>query len=154
MNLHPRYIHIFTDGATLVHKSKTGGWSAVILFKDKKKEIKGAKADTTNNIMELLACIKALENIRTNHIPIKIYSDSTYVVNGMNEWRFNWQTNGWKSSKNKVKNRELWEQLISLSEKQDDIEFIWVRGHDGEEWNERADHLATTAIEEFLQKKE
>jgi len=154
MNLHPRYIHIFTDGATLVHKSKTGGWSAIILYKDKMKEIKGAKADTTNNIMELLACIKALENIRTNHIPIKIYSDSTYVVNGMNEWRFNWQTNGWKSSKNKVKNRELWEQLISLSEKQDDIEFIWVRGHDGEEWNERADHLATTAIEEFLQKKE
>jgi ribonuclease HI len=152
MKLHPRYIHIFTDGAAMVHKSKTGGWSAVILYKEKMKEIMGAIADTTNNQMEILACVKALEKIKTNNIPIKIYSDSTYVVNGMNEWRFTWQTNGWKSAKKKVKNRDLWEQLISLSEKQDDIEFIWLKGHDGHEWNERADTLASIAIENFLQK--
>jgi ribonuclease HI len=148
--LHHKYIHIFTDGACLIHKSKTGGWSAVILYQDKTKEIKGTEERSTNNRMELMACVKALEKIKTSHIPIKIYSDSTYVVNGMNEWRFNWQNNGWKTNKKGVKNREVWEQLITLAEKQDDIEFIWLRGHDGNQYNERADQLATLAIDEFL----
>lgn len=121
-----------------------------MLYKEKVKEIWGAIGNSTNNKMELLACIKALASIKTNHIPIKIYSDSTYVVNGMNEWRFNWQINGWKSSKKSVKNRDLWEELITLAEKQDDIEFLWLKGHDGNEYNERADQLATLAIDEFL----
>jgi ribonuclease HI len=114
------------------------------------KEIKGAEERSTNNRMELMACVKALEKIKTSHIPIKIYSDSTYVVNGMNEWRFNWQNNGWKTNKKSVKNREVWEQLITLAEKQDDIEFLWLKGHDGNKYNERADQLATLAIDEFL----
>jgi ribonuclease HI len=151
--LNPKYIHIFCDGASLVHKGRTGGWGAVLLYKEKKKEISGAVKTTTNNKMELLACIKALEELNTTSIPVKIYSDSAYVIDGMNEWRFNWQLNGWKSNKKNIKNRELWEQLISLSEKQDDIEFVKVKGHAGVEWNEKADVLATEAIEKYLNKE-
>jgi ribonuclease HI len=153
MFLHPQYIHIFCDGASLVHKSKVSGWGAVILYKELKKEIKGAIPVGTNNQMEILACIKALEQIKTTHIPIKVYSDSAYVIDGMNEWIFNWQLNGWKTNKKGVKNRELWEELIALSEKQDDIEFVKVKGHAGNKWNEVADGLATIAIENFLSKE-
>jgi ribonuclease HI len=150
--LNNQYIHIYCDGASLVHKGKVGGWSAVILYNEAITEIHGAEDNTTNNKMELKACIKALEEIKTTEIPIKIYSDSAYVIDGMNEWRFNWQVNGWKSNKRKVKNRDLWESLIELSEKQDDIEFVKVKGHAGVKWNERADELATNAIEEYLMK--
>ena len=153
MFLHSHYIHIFCDGASLVHKGKTGGWAGVILYKEHKKEIKGAVPVATNNQMELLACIKALEQIKTTNIPIKVYSDSAYVIDGMNEWIYNWQLNGWKTNKKGVKNKELWLQLIALSEKQDDIEFVKVKGHAGNEWNEKADRLATEAIENFLSKE-
>ncbi len=153
MLLHTKYIHIFTDGASLIHKSKVGGWSAILLYKEMKKEIMGADANSTNNQMELKACIKALEQIKTTHIPIKLYSDSSYVVDGMNEWRFNWQLNGWKSNKKKIKNRELWEELIRLSERQDEMEFIKVKGHAGVELNERADELCSLAMEEFLKER-
>jgi ribonuclease HI len=151
--LHSHYIHIFCDGASLVHKGKTGGWAGVILYKEYKKEIKGAVPVATNNQMELLACIKALQQIKTTHIPIKVYSDSAYVIDGMNEWIYNWQLNGWKTNKKGVKNKELWVELIALSEKQDDIEFVKVKGHAGNKWNERADRLATEAIENFLTKE-
>ena len=154
MHLNNNYIHIFTDGASLVHKNKLSGWGAVLLYKDLIKEICGVEPNSTNNKMELKACIKALEQIKTNHIPIKIYSDSTYVVNGMNEWIYNWQLNGWKSNKQKIKNKELWEELYSLSQKQDDVEFVKVKGHAGIKWNERADELCTNAIDEYKQDKE
>jgi ribonuclease HI len=152
MFLNPNYIHIFTDGASLVHKSKTGGWSAVILYKEEIKEIKGAVHTATNNQMEILACIKSLEEIKTIDVPIKIYSDSAYVVNGMNEWIFKWQLNDWKTNKKMVKNKELWKELIKLTELQEDIEFLKVKGHAGIKWNERADELATIAIENYLNK--
>lgn len=133
----------------MVHKSKLGSWSAVLLYKDLYKEISGVVENTTNNQMEIKACIKALEQIKTTHIPIKIYSDSSYVVNGMNEWIFNWQLNDWKSNKKKVKNRELWEELFDLTQKQDEVEFVKVKGHAGVEWNERADQLCTSALAEY-----
>jgi ribonuclease HI len=151
MQLKPNTIHIFCDGASLVHKGKTGGWGSVLLYNGKSKEINGAMRNSTNNQMELLACIKALEIVHTTNIPIEIYSDSAYVINGMNDWRFKWQRNGWKTNKNSIKNRELWETLISLVEKQDDVTFTKVKGHAGITYNEKADELATNAIEEFLQ---
>lgn len=153
MDLHFNYIHIFTDGASMIHKSKVGGWSAVMIYREKIKEIYGANSNSTNNQMELKACIKALERIKTTHIPIKVYSDSSYVVDGMNEWRFNWQINGWKSNKKNVKNRDLWEELITATEKQDEVEFVKVKGHAGVQWNERADELCSIAIEEFLSER-
>jgi ribonuclease HI len=146
MQLDSNSIHIFTDGASLVHKGKIGGWSAVIVHQDTINEISGAKPNTTNNRMELYACIKALEVIDNKIIPIKIYSDSSYVVDGMNEWRFNWIANNWK----RIKNRELWERLILLASEKLDVSFIKVKGHAGIPLNERADELATNSIEEYL----
>lgn len=151
MELDHKSIHIFCDGASLVHKGKVGGWSAVMIYKNEIREISGAVDKTTNNQMELLACIKALEKIKTSHLPINLYSDSSYVIDGMNEWRYNWIANGWKSNKKSVKNRELWERLISLANEQNDLTFVKVKGHAGVEYNERADELATNAIQDFLE---
>ncbi|WP_368857068.1 ribonuclease HI [Neobacillus paridis] len=127
-----------------------GGWGVVFKYKDKVKEMYGGEKNTTNNIMELTAAIKALEAIKTTNIPIQMYIDSAYVINGMNEWIHGWIKNNWKKSNKKpVENKELWIKLNDLRNKQSSVEFIKVKGHDGVELNELADTLANKGMDEL-----
>ncbi len=139
-------VTIYTDGACSGNPGP-GGWGAVLMYKDKKKEISGAQKNTTNNIMELTAVIEALKLLK---YPCKVdlYSDSAYVVNGFEKgWIYNWVKNNWKTSDKKpVKNKELWEELYKLT-KIHEVKFIKVKGHADNEFNNRCDQLATGAIE-------
>ena len=138
-------VTIYTDGACSGNPGP-GGWGAILIYGENKKEISGAKCDTTNNIMEITAVIEALKLLKFE-CDVKIYSDSAYVVNAFNQgWIYNWQKNNWKTAgKDPVKNRELWEELYNLTQKHK-IEFIKVKGHSDNEFNNRCDFLATTAI--------
>lgn len=123
-----------------------GGWGAVLIYGDNKKEISGAKNNTTNNIMEITAVVEALKLLK-EECEVDVYSDSAYVVNCFNQkWIYNWQKNNWKTAtKEPVKNRELWEELYSLTQKHKVI-FHKVKGHNTNELNNRCDYLATSAI--------
>lgn len=146
-------IIIYTDGACHVHKSKAGGYGAVLKYKDYIKKIHGGERNTSNNRMELKAVIEALKCIKTTHIPIEIYSDSQLIVRCFQEnWYHNWIYNNWNSAKSKVKNPDLWKELISLVENQDDINFYKVKAHAGIELNELADDLANIGLE-MIEKK-
>lgn len=142
-------VTIYTDGACSGNPGP-GGWGALLMFEGNKKEISGAKQDTTNNIMELTAVIEALKLLKFD-CEVDLYSDSSYVVNAfLQGWIFNWRKNNWKTaSKEPVKNRELWEELYSLTQKHK-VNFIKVKGHSDNEFNNRCDHLATSAIKELL----
>jgi ribonuclease HI len=150
------YVEIYTDGSSSNNKTFCGGWSAILLYKDKEKQIYGGEPPKeTNQTMEMLGVIKALEELRTTRIPVRIYSDSAYIVNCFKEqWYVNWRKNGWRNAKKKpVENKELWERMIELFEKQNDIAFCKVKGHDGDKYNEIADKLAVKGryeIEEEL----
>ena len=139
-----KYI-IYTDGACSGNPGP-GGWGAVILDKDnKQKNISGSEENTTNNRMELSAAIMALEEVNMNS-EITIYTDSTYVKNGITEWVLKWKENGWKNSnKEPVKNKDLWEKLVNLCE-QNTINWKWVKAHASNKYNNLADELATKAI--------
>jgi len=136
---------IYTDGACSGNPGP-GGWGAVILDQnDKQKNISGSEKNTTNNRMELLAAIMSLKKIKTNS-EVVIFTDSTYVKNGITEWMKNWKKNGWKnSSKKPVKNKDLWEKLDKLCEA-NSVSWKWVKGHSTNEFNNLADELATKAI--------
>ena len=135
---------IYTDGAC-VGNPGPGGWAAVLLIENEKKEIFGGTKLTTNNRMELMAVIKALENVKFNS-RIKIYTDSQYVKNGITIWITTWKNKNWKTSSNKeVKNRDLWEKLDKLASHYE-IRWEWIRGHSGNIKNEIADQLARSAI--------
>lgn len=123
-----------------------GGWGAILMCKDYQKEIFGAKQDTTNNVMELTAVIEALKLVKYP-CNIKIYSDSAYVVNAfLQGWIFNWLKKGWKTADGKpVKNKELWEILYHFTQIHN-IEFIKVKGHANNTFNNRCDELARNAI--------
>ena len=141
-------IKIYTDGACSGNPGK-GGWGAILLYGDKEKRINGFDPETTNNKMELKAVIEALKIIKKN-IKIEIHTDSIYVKDGITKWIFAWKKNDWKNSKKqKVKNSELWQELDSLVQKYD-IDFFWVKGHNGDKYNEIADELARKAIEQNL----
>lgn len=146
---------IYTDGGCRGNQSEDniGGWGAHLQFNDYKHEIYGGVKNTTNNKMELMACIKALEAIKGEkhrHFPVEIYADSAYVVNGMNSWTKNWIKNGWVNSKKKpVENQDLWKRLLELSNYHDDIKFLKVKGHADNEGNNRADELANIAMDEL-----
>lgn len=145
-------IIIYCDGACSGNQfaENVGGWGAVLNYKDHHKEVYGGEKNTTNNIMELTAVIKALETVKTNNIPVEVYADSAYVVNGMNEWICGWIKKNWKKSNKKpVENKELWMKLNELSNKQLDIKFMKVKGHDGVELNELADTLANKGMDEI-----
>lgn len=134
MNTHMKNrLLIATDGACSGNgrELSPGGFGAVLLFGEHKKEIFGGSPNTTNNIMEIKACIEALKSIKKPNIPTTVYSDSAYVVNCINQkWYMGWRRNGWLNSKKEpVENRELWEELLKLYEKFLDIEFIKVKGH-------------------------
>ena len=136
---------IYTDGACSGNPGP-GGWGSILMYKDKIKEISGGMKDTTNNVMELTAVIEALKLLKFN-CNVKLYSDSAYVVNAFNQkWIYVWMKNGWKNSnKEPVKNKELWEELYSLT-KIHNVEFIKVKGHADNKYNNRCDELARKAI--------
>ena len=136
-------VEIFTDGACVPNPGP-GGWGAVLRYKDKEKRISGSDPDTTNNKMELTAAIEGLAAL-TRPSRVIIYTDSTYLRNGITKWVAGWQANGWKTKDKKpVKNADLWRRLIE-EEQRNQVEWRWVKGHAGDHYNEIADELATTA---------
>ena len=133
-------IDIYTDGACLGNPGP-GGWGAILIWKNHEKELAGGEANTTNNRMELLAAIKALEAVKAAH-PINLTSDSTYLRDGITRWIHKWRKNGWKTANKKpVLNQDLWQELDALTQ-QYDIAWHWVKGHSGHPLNERCDALA------------
>ena len=136
-------ITIYTDGSCLTNPG-SGGWAAIINENNNKKIISGNEKNTTNNRMELLAPINALKEVKSGP-KIKIYTDSQYVKNGITEWINTWLNNDWKTSKKEdVKNKDLWIELYNLT-KFLDIQWIWVKAHDGNPLNEEVDLLARKA---------
>ena len=136
---------IYTDGACSGNPGP-GGWGAILIYKNTKKEISGGEKNTTNNIMEITAVIEAIKLLKYTCL-VEIYSDSAYVVNAFNQkWIEKWKKNNWKTSgKEQVKNKELWEELSSLVQKHK-VTFIKVKGHADNENNNRCDELARNAI--------
>ena len=138
-------VTIYTDGACSGNPGP-GGWGSILMIGENKKEISGGEKNTTNNIMELTAVIKALQLLK-RPCNVDLYSDSAYVVNAfLQNWIFGWIKNGWiNSNKEEVKNKELWQELISLT-KIHNVTFHKVKGHDDNEYNNRCDELARNAI--------
>jgi len=137
-------INIYTDGACKGNPGP-GGWGALILQGDTKNEIYGGEANTTNNRMEIMAVIRALKTINVEN-EITVFTDSTYVQKGINEWIAKWKINGWRTSnKKEVKNKDLWVQLDNLTS-QLKINWVWVKGHSGHPGNDRADYLANKGV--------
>ena len=136
-------IKIYTDGSCLGNPGD-GGWAAIIIENEKKTHIKGSKKDTTNNQMELLAPIKAIEKIPQGS-KVQIYTDSKYVKSGITEWIHNWKKNGWKTAnKQPVKNQDLWTELDNMTIAYE-IEWIWVKGHSSDKLNNEVDLIAREA---------
>ena len=136
-------IKIYTDGSCLGNPGD-GGWAAIIIENEKKTHIKGSKKDTTNNQMELLAPIKAIEKIPQGS-KVQIYTDSKYVKSGITEWIHNWKKNGWKTAnKQPVKNQDLWTKLDNMTIAYE-IEWIWVKGHSSDKLNNEVDLIAREA---------
>lgn len=138
-------VTLYTDGACSGNPGP-GGWGCILIYADYKRKLSGYENFTTNNRMELLAVIKALECL-TRSVQVKIITDSQYVKNAFTQgWLQNWQRKNWKTSSNEdVKNRDLWEQLILLANKHK-LEWQWVKGHSGDFYNEQCDTLAREAI--------
>ena len=141
-------VTIYTDGACSGNPGP-GGWGAILMFGENKKEISGGKKDTTNNVMELTAVIEALKLLK-RPCKVELYSDSAYVVNAfLQDWISVWIKKDWKNSnKEEVKNKELWQELINLT-KVHDVTFHKVKGHSDNEYNNRCDELARNAIKKL-----
>jgi ribonuclease HI len=143
-------VEIHTDGACSGNPGP-GGWAAILRFNGAEKELKGGEALTTNNRMELMAVIEALAALK-RPCAVDIYSDSQYMRDGITKWIHGWKRNGWKTADRKpVKNAELWQRLEEEKGRHD-VTFHWVRGHDGNELNERADELARAGMAPFKRK--
>lgn len=139
---------IYTDGSSL-NNPGPGGWAAVILQHDGEQELYGAYRKTTNNRMELLACIRALEVVKDSKQPCLLHTDSSYVVNGIEKgWARSWRKRGWrKSDGNTALNSDLWARLLDLVDEVP-VSFKWVKGHAGNVYNERCDQLAVAAAKD------
>jgi ribonuclease HI len=137
---------IYTDGSTIDNPGP-GGYGVVLRYKGHRKELSGGFRLTTNNRMELLACLEGLRALK-RRCSVVLYSDSKYVVNGMTKgWAERWQAKGWKLSNDQdVKNADLWRRLVGLCHAHD-VEFRWIRGHSGNRDNQRCDHLAMAAAQ-------
>ena len=139
-----KHVDIFTDGACSGNPGP-GGWGAVLRYGEVEKELSGGEPQTTNNRMELLAAITALDALKAP-CEVDLYTDSKYVMDGIEKWIHGWKKNGWKTSDKKpVKNVDLWQRLDAAL-KAHKIDWIWVKGHAGHVENERADALARSAI--------
>ncbi|KJE36140.1 ribonuclease H [Thalassospira sp. HJ] len=137
-------VEIYTDGACSGNPGP-GGWGAILRFKGVEKEMSGGDPETTNNRMEMMAAISALEALKRPCV-IDIYTDSSYVRDGITKWIFGWQKRGWKTADKKpVKNVELWQRLLKALEPHQ-VEWHWVKGHAGHPENERCDELAREAV--------
>ncbi|MGO9773469.1 MAG: ribonuclease HI [Roseiarcus sp.] len=145
-----RRVKIWTDGACSGNPGP-GGYGAILRFGEREKELSGGEPATTNNRMELMAAIVSLEAL-TRPCAVDLHTDSQYVRNGVTQWLAGWKARGWKTADRKpVKNVELWRQLEEASERHD-VAWHWVRGHAGDEMNERADALARAGMAPFLRK--
>lgn len=143
-----RVITIFADGACSGNPGP-GGWAAIISNGADRRVLTGGEEDTTNNRMELLSAINALASLPPNQ-EVMVYMDSSYVVKGMNEWISRWQKRGWRNSqKQAVKNRDLWERLLELSNRHR-IQWQWVKGHSDVEEHNEVDRLARSEAEKYL----
>ncbi len=143
---------IYTDGACKGNPGK-GGWGAWLKYKDNEKELCGGEKHTTNNRMELMAAIQALETLKRPCV-VKLHTDSVYLKDGINKWIVNWKKRGWKTtSKQPVKNEDLWRRLDAARERHQ-IEWKWVKGHSGDYGNEKADSLANKGIENLSEDRD
>ncbi len=137
-------VEVFTDGACTGNPGP-GGWGALLRYKTIEHELCGFESDSTNNRMELMAAIRALQSLKRS-CEVDLTTDSQYVQRGITEWIVGWKRRGWKNSNgDEVKNRDLWE-LLELQNKRHKIRWHWVRGHSGHLENERVDQLARNAI--------
>ena len=141
-------VEIFTDGACKGNPGP-GGWGAVLRYQGKEKELSGAELNTTNNRMEMQAAISSLNHL-SRPCQVKLTTDSEYLRKGITEWVVKWQKNGWRTADKKpVKNADLWQELLVAVERHQ-VEWHWVKGHNGHPENERADVLASQAVEELI----
>jgi ribonuclease HI len=137
-------VEIWSDGACRGNPGP-GGWGVLLRFNQQEKELWGGEAGTTNNRMELMAAIRALEALKRRS-RVKLYTDSIYVMKGITSWIHDWKRKGWRTADKKpVKNEDLWRELDALAA-QHDVEWHWVKGHAGHPENERADQLANRGI--------
>ncbi|MES2033954.1 MAG: ribonuclease HI [Pseudomonadota bacterium] len=139
---------IYTDGACRGNPGP-GGWGAILQSNGKVKEIRGGDLATTNNRMELMAAIRALEAL-TKPCKVELHTDSQYVKNGVTTWIHGWKARGWKTAdKSPVKNEDLWKRL-DLARSRHEVDWRWVKGHSGHELNDRADELARRGMKDAL----
>ena len=141
-------IEIYTDGACRGNPGP-GGWGALLVAGERRREIRGAESSTTNNRMELTAAIEALERL-SRSATVRLHTDSTYLRDGITKWLRGWRRNGWQTADRRpVKNVDLWQRLAAAVERHD-VEWIWVKGHAGHPENERADALANLGLLDAL----
>ena len=142
-----KVVDIFTDGACSGNPGP-GGWGVILRYDGQEKELHGGEAATTNNRMELMAAIVALESLK-RPVQARLHTDSQYVMKGITEWIHDWKRRGWRTADKKpVKNVDLWQRLEAALA-QHDVKWFWVRGHAGHAENERADELARRGITEL-----
>ena len=141
-------IVIYTDGDCRGNPG-IGGWGVWLRYKDHDKKFKGAESNTTNNKMELTASIRALQTLKSNDITVDLYTDSKYVIQGINEWIEGWKAKGWKTANKKpVKNIDLWKELDALNQ-EFSVTWHWVKGHSDDPGNDMAVLLANQAMDEI-----
>jgi ribonuclease HI len=144
---HNKTVNIFTDGACSGNPGP-GGWGALLRYNGTEKELSGGEPDTTNNRMEMLAAIVALESL-SQPCQVNLYTDSTYLKDGITKWIVGWKKNGWRTAAKKpVKNVDLWQRLDEII-KPHNIDWHWVKGHSGHPENERVDDLARAEVENY-----
>lgn len=147
MSSDKKSVTIYTDGACSGNPGP-GGWGAILIFGEHRKEMCGGKKETTNNQMELMAAIEGLDALKSSST-VDLHTDSTYVRDGITKWIHGWKRNGWKTAAKKpVKNADLWKKLDE-AQKRHEISWHWVKGHAGHPENERADELARQGIAEL-----
>lgn len=140
------HVHIYTDGGAAPNPG-TGGWAAVLLWGEKRREIRGGEVNTTNNRMEMTAAIEGLRALK-RPCRVELHTDSQYLQRGVTEWLPGWKRRNWRRKTGSIKNEDLWRTLDTLLEKHD-ITWRWVRGHAGDYWNERCDELVGESIGEL-----
>ncbi|MBQ7387321.1 MAG: ribonuclease HI [Clostridia bacterium] len=134
-------VQIYTDGACRGNPGN-GGWGAILVWGKYERELSGGEKNTTNNRMELMAAISGLEALR-ERCSVTLYSDSKYLVDAFDkEWVVSWEKAGWRRGRDELKNPDLWQRLVELV-RAHDVKFVWVKGHNGHDYNERCDTLAT-----------
>ena len=142
---------VHTDGACSGNPGP-GGWGAILVWGDHRRELCGGESETTNNRMELLAAISALDALK-RPVKVELHTDSSYLKDGITKWIHGWKRNGWRTAdKREVKNVDLWQRLDALASKHD-INWHWVKGHAGDADNERADELARQGMAPFIAKR-